>query len=54
MKKEEKPRETATGKYVYDKATGRIVKVSERASAAKNDAGPSYPSCGTGGCCSCG
>ncbi len=51
MKKEEKKKEPATGKYVYDRAAGKIVKVSDRASAARKDTAPSYPSCGTGGCC---
>ena len=53
MKKEEK-KESATGKYVYDKAAGKLVKISDKASSSKKDSGSSSPSCGSGGCCCCG
>ncbi len=54
MKEKKEPAGSKTGKYVYDKNTGKLVKVSDRATAAKKNAGPSAPSCGTGGCCCCG
>lgn len=54
MAKEEK-KENATGKYVYDKKTGKLVKVSDRATSGKKDGGSDSPSsCGSGGCCCCG
>jgi hypothetical protein len=54
MKEEKASSGSKTGKYIYDKNAGKLVKVSDRASAKKKNAEPSSPSCGTGGCCCCG
>lgn len=50
MAKEEK-KGNATGKYVYDKKAGKLVKVSDRTTSAKKEGGGTAPSCGSGGCC---
>ncbi|MEW5951150.1 MAG: hypothetical protein AB1637_04590 [Elusimicrobiota bacterium] len=48
-KKEEK-KETKTGRYVYDKKLGKVVKISDDIVGIKKG-GSSGPSCPSGGCC---
>ncbi|NLI09965.1 MAG: hypothetical protein GX447_04315 [Elusimicrobia bacterium] len=48
-KKEEK-KETKTGRYVYDKKLGKVVKISDDIVGIKKG-GYSGPSCPSGGCC---
>jgi hypothetical protein len=42
-------KETVTGKYVYDKKLGKVIKVSDKITGLKKDGGTG--SCPTGGCC---
>ena len=42
-------KETVTGKYVYDKKLGKVIKVSDKITGLKKDGG--NDSCPTGGCC---
>jgi hypothetical protein len=53
MKEEKGKNGSNTGKYIYDRQTGKLVKVSDKASAKKGGSEPP-PSCGSGGCCCCG
>ena len=55
-KKEKKPStESVTGKYVYDRELGKIVKISDRASVASKigKSGSSGLPCGQGSCDTC-
>jgi hypothetical protein len=51
QKKDERKNESATGKYIFDRQAGKLVKVSDRASASRKSGADSPPSCGAGGCC---
>lgn len=52
MKNDKEKKKTVTGKYVFNKPTGKVVKVSDKASAEKKNGTESPPSCGAcGGCC---
>lgn len=54
MSEKNKKKENKTGKYVYDKKLGKVVKVSDEIVGLKKSSGGSdnnFPSCSSGGCC---
>ncbi|GEM_PF-1858379 len=54
MNRKQDKKERATGKYIYDKKLGRVVKVSDEITGLKKSSNDNSCSNGSCGCSSCG